>query len=184
MYRDGDDVMKLVMPTLNYKDKAIEFIKEFYQYGSEINGSGALDWYLENSSYEAWIEKVYSDIDVANIEEPRVPALTYFYVSENDGIIGMINLRLALNDFLKKEGGHIGYCIRPAERGNNYATDMLKAALKVYDVFGVREVLLSCDKSNEASSKVIKKCGGVLQDEFYSDIFKSEIQMYLISKEK
>ena len=57
-------------------------------------------------------------------------------------------------------------------------------ALKVYDVFGVIEVFLSCDKSNEASSKVIKKCGGVLQDEFYSDIFKSEIQMYLISKEK
>ena len=95
--------MKLIMPTLNYKDKAIEFIKEFYQYGSEINGSGALDWYLENSSYETWIEKVYSDIDVANIEEPRVPALTYFYVSEDDGIIGMINLRLALNDFLAKK---------------------------------------------------------------------------------
>ena len=34
--------MKLAMPTLNYKDKAIEFIKEFYQYGSEINGSGGL----------------------------------------------------------------------------------------------------------------------------------------------
>ena len=96
----------------------------------------------------------------------------------------MINLRLALNDFLKKEGGHIGYCIRPTERGNNYATDMLKTALKVYDVFGVREVLLSCDESNVASARVIKKCGGVLQDEFYSDIFKSEIQMYLISKEK
>ena len=41
--------MKLIMPTLNYKDKAIEFIKEFYQYGSEINGSGALDWCMENA---------------------------------------------------------------------------------------------------------------------------------------
>ena len=176
--------MKLVMPTQNYKDKAIEFIKEFYQYSSEINGSGALDWFLENSTYEAWIEKVYSDIDIANVEEPRVPALTYFFVrEEDDRIIGMINLRLALNDFLKNEGGHIGYCIRPTERKKNYATDMLIAGLKVYDVFGVNEVLLTCDKSNEASASVIKKCGGVLQDEFYSDIFKTEIQKYVISKE-
>ena len=177
--------MKLVFPSIAYKEKAIEFINEFNEYNSDINGSGALDGYLENSTYEEWIKKVLADIDIANIPQPRVPALTYFYVrEEDDKIIGMINIRLALNDFLKKEGGHIGYCIRPTERGNNYATDMLKAALKVYDVFGVREVLLSCDKSNEASSKVIKKCGGVLQDEFYSDIFKSEIQMYLISKEK
>ena len=31
-------------------------------------------------------------------------------------------------------------------------------ALKVYDVFGAREVLLSCDKSNETSSNVAVCC--------------------------
>lgn len=173
--------MRLVLPDLIYKEKAIEFINEFYEYNSDINGSGALDSYLEKSTYEEWIKKVLADIDIANIPQPRVPALTYFYVrEEDDKIIGMINLRLALNDFLQKEGGHIGYCIRPAERQKHYATDMLSEALKIYTTLGIKEVIISCDKSNVASANVIKNCKGELETEFYSEAFKEVIQKYII----
>jgi len=71
-------MFKFVLPTIAYKEKAIEFINEFKEYGSEINGSGALDGYLEWSTYEEWLGKVLKDIDIANVEKPRVPALTYF----------------------------------------------------------------------------------------------------------
>ena len=109
--------------------------------------------------------------------------MTYFYVrEEDDRIIGMINIRLALNDFLRKEGGHIGYCIRPTERRKHYATDMLKEALNVCDVVGINEVLLTCDKINVASANVIKNCGGELEAEFYSDTFQEEIQRYVIKR--
>lgn len=47
--------MKLVFPNINYKDKAIEFVEEFHQYNSEINGSGSLERYLTNYSYEQWL---------------------------------------------------------------------------------------------------------------------------------
>ena len=50
--------MKFVFPTLTYKDKAIEYINEFYEYGSEINGSGALDRFLKESTYEKWLDKL------------------------------------------------------------------------------------------------------------------------------
>ena len=101
---------------------------------------------------------------------------------EDDKIIGMINIRLALNDFLKKEGGHIGYCIRPTERRKHYATYMLNSALKVYDTLGIKEVILTCDKLNVASSNVIKKCKGELAEEFYSDTFNEDIQKYIIKR--
>lgn len=175
--------MKLVFPSLIYKEKATEFINEFLQYKSDINGVGALDSYLDNSTYEEWLKKVYADIDIANIQKPRVPALTYFYVREDDDkIIGMINIRLALNDFLKKEGGHIGYCIRPTERQKHYATDMLNSALTVCDTLDIKEVILTCDKCNIASANVIKNCNGELSEEFYSETFKEEIQKYIISR--
>lgn len=174
--------MKLVFPTMDYKEKAIQFINEFYEYNSDINGSGSLDNYLKESTYEEWIKKILADIDIANIY-PRVPALTYFYIQEEeDKIIGMINIRLALNDFLRKEGGHIGYCIRPTERKKHHATNMLNIALKVYDTLGIYEVILSCDKSNIASANVIKKCGGELEAEFYSETFKEVIQKYVIRR--
>jgi len=175
--------MKLVFPNLLYKAKAIEFINEFYEYNSDINGSAALDDYLKESTYEEWIQKIHADIDIANVQKPRVPALTYFYVrEEDDKIIGMINLRLALNDFLKTEGGHIGYCIRPIERGKHYATDMLKEALKAYDTLGIKEVIITCDKSNIPSANVIKNCKGELETEFYSETFKEMIQRYIIRR--
>ena len=35
--------MKLVFPSLRYKENAVQFINEFYEYNSEINGSAGLD---------------------------------------------------------------------------------------------------------------------------------------------
>lgn len=173
--------MQLVFPNLNYKEKAIEFINEFYEYNSEINGSGSLDRYLRESTYEEWLNKVLNDMDVANIVQPRVPALTYFYVrEEDDKIVGMVNLRLALNDFLRAEGGHIGYGIRPTERRKHYATDMLTAALDVYRTLAFKEVIITCDKCNIASANVIKNCNGELVSESYSETYKELIQRYII----
>ncbi|WP_026511322.1 GNAT family N-acetyltransferase [Butyrivibrio sp. LC3010] len=177
--------MKLVFPTLVYKDKAIEYINEFYEYGSEINGSGALDWFLKESTYEKWLDRLIGAMDIANLQETKVPGLTYFYVRETDNrIIGMINIRLALNDFLRKEGGHIGYSVRPTERRNGYGTDMLTEGLKVCNKIGIREVLVSCDKENLASVGVIKNCGGLLKEEFYSQTYDEMLQMYVIKLEK
>ena len=171
--------MKLVFPSIEYKDKAIDYVREFNEYGSDINGSGSLDDYLKESTYEKWLEKVLSYIDIANLPEPKVPDLTYFYVrKEDDRIVGMINIRLALNDFLRNEGGHIGYSVRPTERRKNYATDMLMLALKVCGRVGIKEVLVSCDKENPASAGVIRKCDGILKREFYSETFGETIRMY------
>ena len=176
--------MRLVFPTIAYEGQAVEYINEFKEYGSEVNGSGALDDYLEDSTYEEWLKKVTADMDIANIPEPRVPALTYFYVREEDNrIVGMVNIRLALNDFLRTEGGHIGYSIRPTERKKHYATEMLKEAVAVCNTIGIKEVLVTCDKVNVASSKVIQNCGGELEEEFYSDIYKEVVQRYGIRKQ-
>ena len=175
--------MRLVFPDIIYKDRAIEYIKEFYDYGSEIHGSGSLDRFLRESTYENWLKKVIADMDIANISESKVPALTYFYVREEDEkIVGIVNIRLALNDFLRNEGGHIGYSIRPTERRKHYATQMLSAALRVCDIIGIKEVLISCDKANAASAGVIKNCGGILKKEMYSETYGETLQMYAIKR--
>ncbi len=176
--------MKLVFPCIEYKEKAIEFVDEFYEYNSHINGTGGLGYFLREKSYEEWLKNVLAELDLANLKDGKVPALTYFFVrEEDDKIVGMINIRLALNDFLQKEGGHIGYCVRPTERRKHYATEMLKEALKVCDILSIREVIISCKKTNPASAGVIKNCGGVLQEEFHSDYFKEVIQKYVIYRD-
>ena len=175
--------MKLVFPTLAYKEKAIEFIKEFHEYGSEVDGSGGLDRYVrEGRTYESWLDKLLAGIDVANVDLSEwVPSLTYFYVrEEDDKIVGMMNIRLAENDFILAEAGHIGYCIRPTERRKHYATQMLADGLRVCKLLRINDVIVSCDKVNIASAKTIMNNGGVLDAEFFSERFGEVIQRYVI----
>ena len=173
--------MRMIFPTMENKEQAQDFINELREYGSEIDGTGSLDSMLRTATYEEWIDKVISDIDVANIKPERVPALTYFYVREEDGrVVGMTNIRLRLNDFLRIQGGHIGYCIRPSERRKGYATSMLGEALRVCKIMGIDKVIVTCDTVNIASAKTIQNNGGVLDAEFYSDVFETDIQRYII----
>lgn len=179
-----DEKMSLVFPAYEYEAQAKDFITEFYQYNSEVNGTGGIVPFLEKNDYAGWIKKILSDIDVANIDENRVPALTYFYIRECDKkIVGMVNIRLGENEFIRKEAGHIGYCIRPTERRKHYASQMLNDSLKICRRLRIKNVLVSCDKENIASAKTIKSCGGILEEEFYSETFKEVLQRYVILDE-
>lgn len=71
------NMLELVIPSLEYKEKAIGFIKEFYEYKSDINGTGGLYRYLDN--YEGWLEKLEEDKNRPLTEE-KVPAETFFLV--------------------------------------------------------------------------------------------------------
>ena len=46
-------------PGIKRKDDAIAYIKEFYEFGSDINGSGGLHRYLDD--YEGWLQKLNED---------------------------------------------------------------------------------------------------------------------------
>ena len=161
------DKFKFEIPTKEREQDAIDFINEFYEYNSDINGTGGLQRYLDN--YDGWLEKLEEDYKRIPNEE-KVPAKTYFLVRESDNrIVGMINIRLALNERLKKYGGHIGYCIRPTERGKGYNKINLYLGLKICKEHGIKEVFMDADKENPASWKTMESLGGINIREYYDD---------------
>lgn len=158
----------LEVPTINRKEEAIEYIQEHLDVNSDINGVGGLKRYLDN--YEGWLKKLEEDY-VRIPDEEKVPARTYFLIREADNkIIGMINIRLVLNDALKKFGGHIGYGIRPSERGKGYNKINLYLGLKVCDEYGIDTVLMNADLNNPASWKTMESLGGVRVRKYYDDV--------------
>ena len=174
--------LKLEIPSMRRKEEAIDYIREFKEYNSDINGVGGLDRYLDD--YEGWLEKLEQDY-VRVPSEEKVPARTYFLVKNADNkIVGMINIRLALNEKLRNYGGNIGYSIRPTERRKGYNKINLYLALKVCQAYGIKEVLMDCDKENLGSAKTMQALGGVLKREYYSEQYNEVIQDYVINVNK
>ena len=93
----------------------------------------------------------------------------------------MIDIRLALNETLRKYGGNIGYSIRPTERRKGYNKINLYMALKVCNENGLEKVMLDCDKTNLGSANTIKSLGGSLTKEEYNNESKTVMQDYWIN---
>ena len=143
----------LVKPNLSYADEIIKYKEESLKESSLINGSAGLNRF---SSIEDWLEELKKRSSEATVPEGLVPSSTYLGVREKDNyIVGMIDIRHYLNEYLTQVGGNIGYSVRKTERNKGYAKQMLKLALEKCKELKIKKVLITCDEDNIASEKVI-----------------------------
>lgn len=56
--------LRLVLPSKEYEKQAFEYIQEFLDNKSQINGAGGLQRY---NNYDEWLIKIHKDMDVPNI---------------------------------------------------------------------------------------------------------------------
>ena len=152
----------LVKPNLSYADEIIKYKEESLEESPIINGSAGLDRF---SSIEIWFEELKKRSCEDTVPKGLVPSSTYLGVREKDNyIVGMIDIRHYLNEYLTQVGGHIGYGVRKTERNKGYAKQMLKLALEKCKELKIKKVLITCDEDNIASEKVILSANAKLED--------------------
>ena len=162
----GDYVnqIKLVIPTKYHENEIIDYKAEHLNSKEYDIHGGAL---LEKMSYDDWLLQLKNNSNEKTVNPEWVVSSTFYAIrKKDDKIIGMIDIRHTLNQFLSEYGGHIGFGVRPSERNNGYAIQILKLGLEYCKKLGLQKVMLACYKDNLASSKTIKKCGGVLEKEY------------------
>ena len=140
----------LELPAALLADPA-EFARYVAALRAEVARPGALDAYL--TPLGAAPEPPEGDY---------VPQTTLWWVRD-DEYLGRVSLRHHLTEELRREGGHIGYEVRPSARGLGHATAMLAATLPLAAALGIRLARLDCAAGNFASRRVIEKNGGQLE---------------------
>ena len=153
--------MELRRPTLADKETVLEMMAEFEKSQSAHDGGF---WDIENFSYEDWLETSQNKEMGIGLPENRVPSIQFVSFDDVGRALGFLNLRLKLNEGLLNHAGHIGYSVRPSERGKGYAKESLRQGLQVAKEKNIKKALVTCSVENPASRAVIVANGGVFED--------------------
>ncbi|MGT2772271.1 GNAT family N-acetyltransferase [Streptococcus marimammalium] len=152
--------MILRRPDLGDEETITEMINEFEGHNSQHDGGF---WTPHEFSYNDWLQQ-NREYEIGIIPGLLVPSIQLVSFDANNRALGFLSLRLRLNNILLQKGGHIGYSIRPSERGKGYAKEQLRQGLKLAKEKNIMSVLLTCHKDNLASKKTILSCGGIHED--------------------
>mgnify|MGYP000020588512 CR=1 FL=1 len=151
--------MKLVDPEDISESEFNSFVAEFKR-AEERPVPYALDQGGKN--FQDYIRSLNDASRGKGLPDTWPPASTFFLVGANGKIYGAVNIRHRLTDGLRIEGGHIGYGVRPSVRSSGYGTRILEFALEKARELGISKALLTCNKANTHSARIIQKNGGRL----------------------
>jgi predicted acetyltransferase len=145
------------------EDEEEEFLRAHRATSPEV--PSFLHYYEDGMPFRRYLDVLADqehgvDMPTAN----HVPS-TFLFAFVGNRIVGRASIRHALNEFLHRVGGHIGYVVVPEFRRRGYATEILRQSLQIArDTCGLNRILVTCDDDNIGSIRTIEKNGGVLEN--------------------
>ncbi len=153
--------LELIIPTIEYKTQVEQFKQDMLDAESSMDGCGT----LRNDDFDTWYQKCIDWQKGDNLPEGFVPSTQYILIRKTDNkLIGMLQIRHILSDFLLNYGGHIGDSIAVSERNKGYGKKILALGLQKCKELGIEKVLITCKDTNPASRKCIIHNGGKYED--------------------
>ena len=149
--------LRLAIPDESLLDEIAAYRQAMLDADSSMDGCGSLK---RMESPAEWLAFCRQLDNPATTPPNWVPA-TQFVCLRGEKIVGMIQVRRELNDFLREYAGHIGYSVRPDERKKGVATWMLQNVLPYCRDIGLTRVMVACEPWNDGSRKTILHGGGV-----------------------
>lgn len=153
--------LELIFPTKEYKTQVEKYKKDMLEACSSMDGCGS----LRNFDFDTWLQQCNDWREGENLPNGFVPSTQYICVRKSDKkVIGMLQIRHELSDFLLNYGGHIGDSVAVDERNKGYGKKVLALGLEKCKELKLKKVLITCKDTNIASRKCILANGGQYED--------------------
>lgn len=156
----------IIEPTAVLRNEYLAFYQEWV-----ASGETMIPWVIDKDPTDfegmiAWLRNAAAGKDLPS---GWVPHSTFWLINQTNKVLGVVNIRHQLTEFLLQEGGHVGYGIRPTERRKGYATKLLALSLVEARALGIQRVLVTCDDDNIGSERTILNNGGVPDKNYTND---------------
>ncbi|MGI6743415.1 MAG: GNAT family N-acetyltransferase [Eubacteriales bacterium] len=163
---DSGDFL-LLEPSEKYAAQIKDYRQEFLDAGCSMNGCGPLRKCEDPLDYISECRKYKTR---ETVPAGYAAAAQFLYIRKSDDrLVGMIQIRHYLTEYLAKYAGHIGFSVRPSEQRKGYGTSMLRAVLGYCPEIGIDKILITCDEGNPGSEKTIINSGGVYESTVYEE---------------
>ena len=167
-------MLTFVLPDERHRADVLAFYAEFETANETCIG------YNHHSDFDKWLREMQNRKTGENLPEGYVRENFYLCYDEAE-LVGVLSLKFELTPYLLNFGGHVGYAVKLSKRNRGYATAMMQQCVQLAGVLGFERLLLVCDEDNIASEKVIRKCGGIFEDQRYDDDEGEFVKRYWIN---
>lgn len=168
--------IKLIKASAEYAEKIWEYRAEFPDERMRVTYDPeripGLDYLEKYDNVLEWLQFC---------DEMSDKITWYMSVRESDDrIIGFIVFRhkLEYDDDDIAFASHLGYSVRPSERGKGYAKEQLRMGLQKAKAIGLDKVRIVCRDINIGSNKTILANGGVYVDMIHGEESGMNINRY------
>ncbi len=169
---------RLERPHLRLAHSYRELVREFVDRGEPL-----IPFTLEfaHDDFAALVSRLEACSRGEGLPAGFVAHSTFWLVDDAGEVVGVSNLRHALTEKLRIEGGNIGYGVRPSARRRGHASELLRRTLDEARRLGLEEVLLTCAKTNTGSIATIRACGGRFDSEEFVAARGEVVQRYWVA---
>jgi predicted acetyltransferase len=168
--------LHLIRPRIDLEAPFMEMVREFRAAGDPWFDT---EQHLKTDDFAAYVDYLHKGEQGIDLPDGYVPWTALWLANkETHQLLGVSSLRHRLTPTLEKLGGHIGYAIRPSQRGRGLGSEILALTLPEARMVGLSVVHVHCESSNVASARVVERSGGRLHER--AEVHGINIVRYLI----